>query len=239
MTAAPIHVAGERLMLDPAGVLHWPARRTLVVADLHLEKGSAFAAAGRFLPPYDTRETLMRLALLLRRWRPDRIIALGDSFHDRDGACRLPPAEAEALLRMLDGLEMVWVLGNHDPVAPAGLPGLAALEYRDGPLVFRHQARPSASRFASAPGVELSGHFHPKATMPTRAGGITRPCFVADARRVILPAFGAYAGGLDARDPAIAGLFPRGARAFLLGRERLFSMPTGPAMAGPAASAAV
>ncbi|MDB5372157.1 MAG: putative phosphoesterase [Belnapia sp.] len=239
MTAAPIHVAGERLMLDPAGVLHWPARRTLVVADLHLEKGSAFAAAGRFLPPYDTRETLMRLALLLRRWRPDRIIALGDSFHDRDGASRLPPAEAEALLRMLDGLEMVWVLGNHDPVAPAGLPGLAALEYRDGPLVFRHQARPSASRFASAPGVELSGHFHPKATMPTRAGGITRPCFVADARRVILPAFGAYAGGLDARDPAIAGLFPRGARAFLLGRERLFSMPTGPAMAGPAASAAV
>lgn len=237
MTAAPIHVAGERLMLDPGGVLHWPARRTLVVADLHLEKGSSFAAAGRFLPPYDTRETLTRLALLLRRWQPARIIALGDSFHDRSGASRLSSADAEALLRLLDGLEMIWVLGNHDPVAPEGLPGSAMVEYRDGPLVFRHQAVPAAARFATAPGVELSGHFHPKATIPTRAGAVTRPCFVADARRIILPAFGAYAGGLDARDPAIAGLFPRGARAFLLGRERLFSMPTGPAAAGPAAGA--
>jgi DNA ligase-associated metallophosphoesterase len=231
--AAPIHVAGERLMLDPAGVLHWPARRTLVVADLHLEKGSAFAAAGRLLPPYDTRETLARLALLLRRWRPARVIALGDSFHDRGGAARLPPAEAEALVRMLAGAEMLWVLGNHDPEPPVGLPGIAAEEFRDGPLVFRHQARPAASRFASAPGAEISGHFHPKATMQTRAGGITRPCFVADARRVLLPAFGAYTGGLDTRDPAIAGLFPRGARAFLLGRERLFSMPTGLAAALP------
>ncbi|MDN3565011.1 ligase-associated DNA damage response endonuclease PdeM [Paeniroseomonas aquatica] len=228
MTAAPIHVAGERLMLDPAGVLHWPARRTLVVADLHLEKGSSFAAAGRFLPPYDTRETLERLALLLRRWRPVRIIALGDSFHDRGGAARLPLAEAEALRRMLAGLEMVWVLGNHDPDPPEGLPGLAAEEFTDGRLVFRHQALPPASRFATQPGAEISGHFHPKATMATRAGGITRPCFLADGRRVMLPAFGAFTGGLDVRDPAIADLFPRGARAFLLGRERLFSMPTGP-----------
>ncbi len=228
MSAAPIHLGGERLMLDPAGVLHWPARHTLVVADLHLEKGSAFAAAGRFLPPYDTRETLSRLALLLRRWKPARIIALGDSFHDRHGASRLPPAEAEALHRMLAGVEMVWVLGNHDPEPPEGLPGLAAEELRDGPLVFRHQARPAASRFAMAPGGEVSGHFHPKATMPTRVGGITRPCFVADGRRLLLPAFGAYTGGLDARDPAIAGLFPRGARLFLLGRERLFSMAAGP-----------
>ena len=99
---------------------------------------------------------------------------------------------------------------------------------RDGPLVFRHQARPAASRFAMAPGGEVSGHFHPKATMATRAGGITRPCFVADGRRLVLPAFGAYTGGLDARDPAIAGLFPRGARAFLLGQERLFSLPLAP-----------
>jgi uncharacterized protein len=229
MSAAPIHLAGERLMLDPAGVLHWPARRTLVVADLHLEKGSAFAAAGRFLPPYDTRETLSRLALLLRRWAPARIIALGDSFHDRHGAARLPPAELDSLRRMLSGIEMVWVLGNHDPEPPEGLPGLAAEELRDGPLTFRHQALPAASRFAVAAGAEVSGHFHPKATMPTRAGGITRPCFVADGRRLVLPAFGAYAGGLDARDPAIAGLFPRGARLFLLGRERLFSMAAAPA----------
>ena len=222
MTPAPLHLAGERLMLDPAGLLAWPAQRLLAVADLHLEKGSHFAAAGRFLPPYDTRETLSRLALLLRRWKPARIIALGDSFHDRHGASRLPPAEAEALHRMLAGVEMLWVLGNHDPEPPEGLPGLSAVEWRDGPLAFRHQARPG-----TAPGLEVSGHFHPKATMPTRAGGITRPCFLADSRRVMLPAFGAYAGGLDVADPALAGLFPRGARAFLLGRDRLFSMPAG------------
>jgi DNA ligase-associated metallophosphoesterase len=223
MTPAPIHIAGERLMLDPAGALIWPARKLLVVADLHLEKGSAFAAAGRLLPPYDSRETLQRLQLVLRRWRPARVLALGDSFHDAGGAARLPTAEAAMLRHMLAGVEMLWVLGNHDPVAPAGLPGVAMAELADGPLVFRHEARPGPLK----PG-EISGHFHPKATMPTRCGGITRPCFVADAWRVMLPAFGAYTGGLDAADPAVAGLFPRGARLFLLGRERLFSMAAGP-----------
>lgn len=220
MSAAPIHLAGERLMLDPAGLIAWPARRLLAVADLHLEKGSHFAAAGRFLPPYDTRETLARLGTALRRWRPERLVLLGDSFHDANGAARLPAAEAALLRRTLEGMEVVWVLGNHDPVPPEGLPGSAVEEWQDGPLVFRHQARPGAVQ-----GAEISGHFHPKATMPTRCGGITRPCFVADAKRVMLPAFGAYTGGLDAADPAIAGLFPRGARLFLLGRDRLFSMP--------------
>ncbi len=220
MTPAPIHLGGERLMLDPAGVLAWPARRLLVVADLHLEKGSAFAAGGRFLPPYDTRETLQRLGLALRRWRPARLVALGDSFHDPGGAARLDPGDAGLLRRMLEGIETVWVLGNHDPVPPAGLPGASVPEWAEGAAVFRHQARPGP-----VPGVEVSGHFHPKATMPTRCGGVTRPCFLADGRRVLLPAFGAYTGGLDVADPAVAGLFPRGARAFLLGRERLYSLP--------------
>ena len=221
MSAAPIHLAGERLMLDPAGFAAWPAQRLLAFADLHLEKGSAFAARGRLVPPYDTKETLERLALALRRWKPARLVLLGDSFHDAAGCARLAPADCAALLRMLDGREVVWVLGNHDPVAPEGLPGIAVEEWRLGPLTFRHIARPGAAG-------ELSGHFHPKATAPTRAGGVTRPCFLADPRRLLLPAFGAYTGGLDIADPAIAGLFPRGGRAFLLGRERLFSFPTGP-----------
>jgi DNA ligase-associated metallophosphoesterase len=209
-------------MLDPAGVLAWPARRLLAVADLHLEKGSAFAARGAgLLPPYDTRETLQRLHLALRRWRPARLVALGDSFHDRGGAARLDPADAAFLRRMLEGIETVWVLGNHDPVAPEGLPGTAAEDWQEGDLTFRHQARPGAV----AGGVEVSGHFHPKATMPTRCGGVTRPCFLGDGRRLILPAFGAYTGGLHAADPAIAALFPRGARAFLLGRDRLYAVP--------------
>jgi hypothetical protein len=216
-------------MFDPAGLLAWPARRLLAVADLHLEKGSAFAARGAgLLPPYDTRETLQRLHLALRRWRPRRLITLGDSFHDRGGAARLAPEDAALLRRMLEGVETVWVLGNHDPEPPhgvnPGLPGAAAEEWQDGPLAFRHQARPGPV----GAGVEVSGHFHPKATMPTRCGGVSRPCFVTDGRRLMLPAFGAYTGGLDAADPAIAGLFPRGARAFLLGRDRVYAMPLAP-----------
>ena len=222
MIPAPLHLAGERLLLDPQGVLAWPARRLLAVADLHLEKGSHFARRGCLVPPYDTRETVMRLISALRRHSPRRLVLLGDSFHDAEGSTRLPPSELALLRRALDGLEGVWVLGNHDPVPPEGLPGEAQESWAEGPFLFRHQADPALPRTGP---VEISGHFHPKATMPTRAGGVTRPCFVADPRRVILPSFGAYTGGLDLRDPALAGLFRRGGRAFLLGRDRLFSMP--------------
>jgi DNA ligase-associated metallophosphoesterase len=219
--AAPIHLGGERFMLDPAGVMFWPSRRLLCASDLHLEKGSHFAAGRRgFVPPYDTRETLLRLRSALSRWRPARLVLLGDSFHDARGALRLGAEDAAMLRQLLDGIETVWVLGNHDPEPPQGVPGASAVEWRDGAFVFRHQALPGA-----AAGVEVSGHFHPKATVPTRAGGVTRPCFVADARRLLMPAFGAYTGGLDAGDPAVSGLFPRGARLFLLGRDRLFSVP--------------
>lgn len=221
MTAAPVHIAGERLMLDPAGALAWPARRTLVLGDLHLEKGSHFARRGLFVPPYDTRETLERLALVLRRWRPERLVLLGDSFHDAQGSARLQPADHATLLRILSGIAVTWVLGNHDPVPPGALPGETMEEWRDGPLAFRHVGQPRAV-------AEVSGHFHPKATMPTRAGGVTRPCFLSDGRRVLLPAFGAYTGGLDIGDPAIGALFPRGGRAFLLGPDRLYSMPAAP-----------
>ncbi len=218
MAAAPVHIAGERLMLDPAGLLHWPARRLLCVADLHLEKGSAFAARGQLLPPYDSRETIARLLPLLRRYRPRRIVFLGDSFHDDDGAARLGPAERTALMQALAGIEAVWVAGNHDPSPPAGLPGVAVAEYADGPLVFRHVPQPRATG-------EIAGHLHPKAMAPTRTGGVVRPCFVSDGRRVLLPAFGAFTGGLDAGDRAIASLFPRGGRVFLLGADRLYSFP--------------
>jgi DNA ligase-associated metallophosphoesterase len=221
MTAAPIHIAGERLMLDPCGVVAWPAQRLLAVADLHLEKGSSFAARGSLLPPYDTRETLERLARALRKYRPARLVLLGDSFHDATGCARLAPADAATLARLVQGIELVWVLGNHDPTPPEGLPGLATESWTLEKITFRHVAQPGAT-------AELSGHYHPKATAPTRAGGVTRPCFLTDARRILLPAFGAYTGGLDVTAPAIAQLFPRGGRAFLLGPDRLYSFPTGP-----------
>jgi DNA ligase-associated metallophosphoesterase len=220
IAAAPIHLSGERLMLDPAGALIWPQTRLLAISDLHLEKGSSYARRGMLLPPWDTRATIDRLVLLLRRWQPRIVVALGDSFHDREGAGRLPDAELARLADLTGRARFVWVLGNHDPAPQPGLHGAWVEEYQAGPFRFRHQARAGTG----AEG-ELSGHFHPKAAIPARAGTVSRPCFVADARRIMLPAFGAYAGGLDVRDPAIARLFPRGGRAFLLGRERLFSFP--------------
>jgi uncharacterized protein len=223
MISAPFHLAGERLALDPAGVLFWPAQRLLAVADLHLEKGSHFAGRGQLVPPFDTRDTLARLAPLLRRYAPDRIVFLGDSFHDGGGSARMQSADRTALLRLLDGRDVTWVLGNHDPVAPDALPGTALAELRLGPLTFRHEGVPD-----NRAGFELSGHFHPKASMATRCGPVTRPCFLADARRLLLPAFGSYTGGLSITAPPIAALFPRGGRAFLLGRERLFSCAVGP-----------
>ena len=216
MTAAPLHFGGERLLLDPLGGVVWPAAGLLAVADLHLEKGTACAARGQLVPPWDTGATLDRLAALVRRWRPATVVALGDSFHDARGSLRMTPGDAARLRSLTEAAAFVWVLGNHDPVPPEGLGGQAVDAWRAGPLVFRHQAQPGAEG-------ELCGHHHPKASIATRAGAVTRPCFVADARRLMLPALGAYAGGLDVAHPAIAGLFPRGGRAFLLGRDRLFS----------------
>jgi DNA ligase-associated metallophosphoesterase len=217
MTPAPIHLAGERLLLDPAGALYWPAQRLLAVADLHLEKGSAAAVRGSLLPPWDTRATLDRLAALLRRYRPATVLALGDSFHDAAGAGRLQPPDQARLAAMAGFAAFVWVLGNHDPTPPDGIAGAAAAEWRAGPLLFRHEA------IAGPAQGEICGHHHPKAHIPARGTVVTRPCFVCDGRRLMLPALGAYTGGLDVRDPAIAGLFPRGGRVFLLGRDRLFS----------------
>lgn len=223
MTAAPIHLAGERLMLDPSGGLFWPATSLLVVSDLHLEKGSSFARNGMLLPPWDTHATLDRLTLLLRRYHPRIIVALGDSFHDADGAQRLPPGELARLTAMTEAHRFIWVQGNHDPTPPRGIGGEWVETFHTTPLVFRHNAISGA-----APG-EVSGHFHPKAAIPARGTTVSRPCFVTDARRVMLPAFGAYTGGLDVRDTAIMRLFPRGARVFLLGKDRLFSFALGTA----------
>ena len=215
-----LHLAGERLFLDPSGGLYLPARRVLVVSDLHFEKGSAAARQGSLLPPWDTRETLDVLGALLRRYAPAVVVALGDTFHDDGGVGRLLREDAVRLKIMSEKADFVWVLGNHDKL-PNGLRGDSVAEWRAGPLVFRHEA--TAGRVMG----EVSGHFHPKASVPVRGTVVTRPCFVADGRRVILPALGAYTGGLDVADAAIRRLYPMGGRAFLLGRERIFSFAFG------------
>ena len=220
MYPAPLRLHSHVFHLDPAGALFWPAERIAVVADLHLEKGTAAARQGYLVPPWDSRAPLDKLPLLLRRRQPRMTIALGDSFHDSHGSARLARQDVERLHDLTAATEFLWIRGNHDPEPPQGVGGRQAHEFSLGGIAFRHQAAAGTSG-------EISGHFHPKARVPTRAGEVVRPCFVTDARKIMLPAFGAYTGGLNVRAPAIAAHFPRGGRVFLLGEQRLFSFPLG------------
>ena len=211
MTLAPLTLNGEHVQLTPEGGLFLPACRTLVVADLHFEKGSAMAARGRRLaPPYDTTATLDRLQRLVRRMQPKRIVALGDSFHDGAGPLRLGEVEARRIQALTKAVEWVWIAGNHDPDPPAALAGS---------LLLRHEPR-SGPR----PG-EVAGHLHPKAAVATSARRVSGSCFVTDGQRMILPAFGAYTGGLDVHTPVIRDLFKRGLKIFMLGQQRLYQFP--------------
>lgn len=220
MTAAHVTVNGTGLLADPSGAVMWPAESLLIVADLHLEKGSSFAARGRFLPPYDTAATLARLGAVLRRYRPRRVACLGDSFHDRGAALRIGQADLDALNHLVFAHDWTWVLGNHDPEVPAAVGGARAALLAVAGLILRHQPAPRLDAGG------LCGHFHPKASVTTRARRFTGPCFVTDGERMILPAFGAYAGGLDVFDPAIAGQFGRaGFRVFFLRPDRLHMFP--------------
>lgn len=213
---------GATLTADPAGALFWPTRGWLLVADLHLEKGSAFARMGQFLPPYDTAATLSRLEALCRHWKPARVICLGDSFHDRDAAARVSEADGRRITALTSAHDWVWIAGNHDPAPPPGWGGtVVSDELREGPLVLRHEAVTAMSAAAG----EISGHYHPKATTLVRGKRISARCFTGDGRRMILPAFGAYTGGLNVLDPAIAGLFQRPFQAWMLGTGRLFPLP--------------
>ena len=206
--------AGERLEAWPAGALHWPSRRLLAVADLHLEKGSSYAVnALKLLPRHDTRQTLAMLSALIERLQPETVVCLGDSFHDRSAIERLPTAERAEIERLTRRTRFVWIAGNHDPAPPPGEWGLVAVEIADSPLVFRHEAM-----FGFGDG-EISGHYHPVAALTVQGRGIRRRCFLTDGKRVILPAFGAYAGGLNALDPAIAQLFSADYDALVVGRN--------------------
>ena len=216
---AAFRLNGAALVADPSGALFWPERGLLAVADLHLEKGSAYAARGAPLPPYDTAATLDRLEAALARWRPGTVVCLGDSFHDPDAPARMAPGAAARLRELAAGREWIWIAGNHDPdpEAPAG--GRARAEWRLGPLAFRHEARPDAG-----PG-EVSGHYHPKARVRLRGRAASGRCFATDGARLILPAFGAYAGGLDVTEPAIRRLLRRRHEVLFLGPTRVHRFP--------------
>jgi uncharacterized protein len=212
-------VNGEHLVLDCGGAAYWPVERTLVFSDIHFEKGSSFARRGTFLPPYDTRSTLKRMAELIARYVPARVIALGDSFHDREAADRLDAEERAVLAGFVAGArDWVWIEGNHDPQPPAWLGGTITAEIAIGGLVFRHE--PSAE---PQPG-EIAGHLHPCATVTLRGRSLRRRCFASDGTRLVMPAFGAYAGGLDVADDAIAGLFAGAYAAYMLGGRRVYAV---------------
>lgn len=211
---------GHAFHLDPAGALWWPARETLVVADLHLEKGAAFARRGALLPPYDTHATLDRLEDLVRRCRPRTVVSLGDGFHDRAGPRDLSPALHDRLAALTRAVRWVWITGNHDPALPAALGGAALPRLDLDGLIFRHAPE------GDEPG-EVAGHLHPKGRVHARRRSLSRPCFAADADRLVLPALGSFTGGLNVLDPAIGRLFPRGFHAYLLGAAQVFRFPHG------------
>lgn len=205
-----LRLGPETLHALPSGALHWPARRLLVVSDLHLGKSDRLARrAGALLPPYETQATLERLEADIEALRPATVVCLGDSFDDTDAAGSLDEAAMLWLARLRTGRDWVWIAGNHDP-GPVRLSGSHRAELTLGALTFRHMADPAQA-------LEISGHYHPKAQLAGRA----RPCFLADAVRLILPAYGAYTGGLRCDAPALAGLMRPGALAILTGRKAL------------------
>jgi hypothetical protein len=212
----PVPLADTLAVADPSGALWLPATATLVVADLHLEKGSRFAQRGQPLPPYDTAETLGRLEAVVARLAPARMVALGDSFDDGGASRRMTAADRRRLATLVARVpDWLWIAGNHDP-SPIGPWGGAVLpEWRLGPIAFRHEADRDPG-----PG-EVSGHYHPKARLNLGVRRLSAPCFVTDGRRLILPAFGAFTGGLDVLDPAIDRLFPAGFTALIVARGRV------------------
>jgi uncharacterized protein len=213
---AEVAIAGVVVTADCEGALYWNQEGILAVADLHLEKGSSFAARGVLLPPYDTAATLARLALLIARYAPRAVVALGDSFHDGDGPDRIAASDREALAALQRGRDWIWIAGNHDPDPPDGIGGSFGAALAIGPLTFRHAPTGTEG--------EVAGHLHPVARVSGRGRTVSRRCFASDGRRLVMPAFGAYAGGLNVRHRAFLDVF--GTLAFtahVLGEGRLYA----------------
>lgn len=204
----------ERLLAAPQGALYWPKADVLIVSDLHLGKSERMARRGAgLLPPYDTHETLSRLTEEIATYDPAVVICLGDSFDDLEAARNLSPYLARRLGPIQAGRKWVWILGNHD-AGPVNLSGEHLDEFETPPFILRHIARADLpeGRF------EISGHYHPKMRVALRGRSLSRAAFLMDERRLILPAFGAYTGGLWADDPTFAGLLGADAAAIVLGQ---------------------
>src|SRR5258707_9490881 len=195
-----LNIAGVQLIADLSGALFWEEQSLLVVSYLHLEKGSSFAARGVLLPPYDTVVTLGRLAAVIARHDPRMVIALGDSFHDRDAHGRLSAPDRDAISALQVRRDWIWISGNHDPALPPDLGGVVASKVAVGPIVFRHEPTGAVG--------EIAGHLHPKARVTTRGRSVERRCFSSDGERAVMPAVGAYTRGLSISDGPLPQKFP-------------------------------
>ncbi|MEZ5937508.1 MAG: ligase-associated DNA damage response endonuclease PdeM [Hyphomonadaceae bacterium] len=218
--AQPIMLCGVDVEALNCGALFWRARSTLVVSDLHLEKASSYAEGGQMLPPYDTEATLRRIEALIDALVPQRVVSLGDSFHDRRSRQRLPLANVATIHALTARTDWIWIVGNHDPLPPEDLGGRILHEHRDGPLVMRHE--PQSTGAAG----EIAGHLHPCARVAGRGRTVRARCFVSDGERLVMPAYGALTGGLNVLDPAFADLFGSGMRAHVLGRDGVYTVST-------------
>ena len=195
-----IKLAGIDMIPDLTGALYVPDYSALLVADLHFEKGSRRAHRGIHLPPYDTRSSLAALKTVIATYRPQRLISLGDSFHDTAAPDRLSADDLAAVRSLSDEMDVIWITGNHDPALPAKLGGKVMDEVALGAVTLRHIPEPGARD-------EIAGHLHPVGIVTRRGRRLRRKCFASDGSRMIMPAFGAYTGGLNVKSDAFAGLF--------------------------------
>ncbi|MGO8955191.1 MAG: ligase-associated DNA damage response endonuclease PdeM [Rhodomicrobium sp.] len=215
--AIEVQFAGLTVTLDRSGAAYIGALGTLIVADLHLEKGSGAAARGRLLPGLDTRDTLQRLQRAIELYRPKRVICLGDSFHDRAAGERMTPAGRDELSSLCASVrEWIWLSGNHDPELPAFCGGESCAALEIGGVTLRHEPA------AGGAGAQIAGHLHPKVSVPAGGYRFSGPCFCLSERLIVMPAFGAYTGGLDCRDPAIRSLLGPDTRIFMLHAAKLW-----------------
>jgi hypothetical protein len=215
----PFSFAGETFEATASGALYWRAEQALLVADLHLEKASWFARAGQFLPPYDSHATLSALSQEVERTGATRLYCLGDSFHDRFGCERLPPSARDLLTSLTARLDWTWIVGNHDPGFSDHCGGRIEEEVEVAGIVLRHEA------VRGEPRPEISGHFHPKLRLHLKGRQVSRRCFVTSATKIIMPAFGALTGGLDAHHPEILGSVGANAAALVPVSDRLLRFP--------------
>ena len=211
---------GEVFEMHPSGALYWPSQLSLLVADLHFEKGSSYHKTGQFLPPYDTHQTLEKLETVIKYFKPRRIFFLGDTFHDMSAWKRMPDVNKSRLLDVVEDLEVVWIEGNHDQ---GGLPdrfkSVKNIEV-DG-ITLRHIMQRSFI------GPEISAHFHPAGVIKFRGMRIRRPCFIKSGQKFVVPSFGVLTGGLDFSDDAFEDFHNCKTHLFFLGERKIFRSSAG------------